>query len=242
MPIIIILTPYLRIIGLYVAAAVLPAALLLHYIYKKDPFEKEPPRLLASLLALGVAAAVAAAALERAGARLLPLLLPKNSPLYIPAFTFLIIALAEEGAKLLFLSLRTWRAPEFNRRFDGIVYAVFISLGFAAFENILYAFGYGLRVTLPRALTAIPAHMSFGVFMGLFYGRARACARRHRFFARTFYSALAFLIPILLHGLYDTAAMTGTRRAAFFFFGFAAALYALTFFLIKKEAASDRYI
>ena len=111
MPIIIILTPYLRIIGLYVAAAVLPAALLLHYIYKKDPFEKESPRLLASLLALGVAAAVAAAALG-AGARLLPLLLPKNSPLYIPAFTFLIIALAEEGAKLLFLSFAHGVLPD----------------------------------------------------------------------------------------------------------------------------------
>ena len=35
-----------------------------------------------------------------------------------------------------------------------MVYAVFVSLGFAAFENVQYVFHYGLSVALPRALWA----------------------------------------------------------------------------------------
>lgn len=73
----------------------------------------------------------------------------------------------------MFLHARTWRNPNFNYRFDGIVYAVFVSLGFAAFENIQYVLHYGLSVALPRAIFAVPGHMSFAVFMGLFYGRAK---------------------------------------------------------------------
>ena len=43
-----------------------------------------------------------------------------------------------------------WRDPNFNYRFDGIVYAVFVSLGFAAFENISYVVGYGLTTAVAR--------------------------------------------------------------------------------------------
>ncbi len=95
-------------------------------------------------------------------------------PAYTILLAFLVVAVVEEGTKFVFLKLRTWRDPNFNFRFDGIVYAVFVSLGFAAFENINYVLGYGLTVALPRAVLAIPAHMGFAVFMGLFYGRGKA--------------------------------------------------------------------
>ena len=121
--------------------------------------EKEPPGLLFSLILMGFAAALAATVLEELGESVLSAFLDPSSPAYTIALAFLVVAVVEEGGKLFFLKQRTWRDPNFNYRFDGVVYAVFVSLGFAALENINYVFGYGLQVAVPRALLAIPAHM-----------------------------------------------------------------------------------
>lgn len=61
---------------------------------------------------------------------------------------FLVVAVVEEGTKFFFLHQKTWHSPYFNYRYDAIVYAVFVSLGFAAFENVKYIFNYGLSVAL----------------------------------------------------------------------------------------------
>ena len=49
---------------------------------------------------------------------------------------FGIVAIAEESSKYIFLRHRTWNNPEFNCTYDGVIYAVFTSLGFALWENI----------------------------------------------------------------------------------------------------------
>ena len=163
----------LSVIVIYILAAVLPAAFLMVYIYRKDKIEKEPRPILVSLLFLGVAAALVSIVLEYLGRNALTRLVDPSSPAYTILMAFVVVAAVEEGTKFIFLKARTWHNPNFNYRFDGIVYAVFISLGFAAFENISYVFGYGLSIALTRAVLAIPGHMGFAVFMGLFYGRAR---------------------------------------------------------------------
>ena len=56
----------------------------------------------------------------------------------------LFVGLIEEGCKFFFLYKKTWKNVNFNYTFDGIVYAVTVSLGFAAIENIIYVFNYGL--------------------------------------------------------------------------------------------------
>ena len=164
--------PLLPILAVYIAAAVVPAFILLRYVYRHDTIEKEPPLLLMTLFCLGVVSALCATVLESIAQTVLDLLIGPESPFYTVLMAFLVVAVMEEGTKLYFLKRRTWDHPAFNYRFDGIVYAVFVSLGFAAYENILYVFQYGLSVALPRALLAIPGHMSFAVFMGVFYGRA----------------------------------------------------------------------
>ena len=170
-----LIAPVYSLLIIYVLAAVIPAAILMCYIYKKDRIEREPPWLLGSLVLLGVAAALVAIVLEILGQSILDSLVSVNNPKYILLLAFLVVAAVEEGTKFFFLYRRTWRDPNFNYRFDAIVYAVFVSLGFAAFENIKYVFNYGLSVALPRALLAIPGHMGFAVFMGFFYGRAKLC-------------------------------------------------------------------
>jgi RsiW-degrading membrane proteinase PrsW (M82 family) len=152
----------------------------------------------------------------------------------------LVVAAVEEGAKFFFLKRRTWRDPNFNYRFDGIVYAVFISLGFAAFENVSYVMGYGLTTALIRAVLAIPGHMGFAVFMGLFYGRAKLCADTGNKARKSLNLWAAYLSAVLLHGFYDACAMIGDVMATTLFIIFVIVMYIVVIRLVKKESLTDR--
>ncbi len=99
-----------------------------------------------------------------------------------------------------------WRNRNFNEKFDGIVYAVFITLGFAGIENILYVFQGGYSVGIMRALTAVPAHALFGIMMGYNFGLARFSEKYQgiNLFA-------AFAIPFIAHGAYDFLLMGNSQ-------------------------------
>ncbi|MGI5887915.1 MAG: PrsW family intramembrane metalloprotease [Oscillospiraceae bacterium] len=223
----------------YVVAAVLPAVILLVFIYKQDKIEKEPGPLLLSLLFMGVLSALASIVLETIGETVLNQLLDESNPYYTLLLAFLVVAAVEEGMKMLFLRLRTWRSPFFNYRFDGIVYAVFVSLGFAAFENIEYVFGYGLSVAFSRAVLSIPGHMGFAVVMGFFYGRAKWYANYGYVSEAKKYNWAAYLTPVALHGFYDACAMKGTQAALAVFLIFVIAMYIIIFSLVKRESRTD---
>jgi RsiW-degrading membrane proteinase PrsW (M82 family) len=228
------------VIVIYVLAAVLPAVFLLRYIYRMDTIEKEPPRLLASLLFMGVLAAFAAMALESLGESVLSSLVDEGSPVYTIVSAFLVVAVVEEGCKFVLLKARTWRSPDFNYRFDGVVYAVFVSLGFAALENIGYVFGYGLSVAIPRALLAIPGHMGFAVFMGSYYGRAKLCEDQGDTAGRNANLWAGYLLAVVLHGFYDTCAMLGSGLATTLFTLFVIIMYIVVIRRIKRDAATDQ--
>ena len=234
-----LIAPVYSLLIIYVLAAVIPAALLMRYVYKHDRIEREPPWLLGSLVLLGVAAALVSIVLELLGQSILDSLVSTDNPKYILLLAFLVVAAVEEGTKFFFLYRRTWRDANFNYRFDAIVYAVFVSLGFAAFENIKYVFNYGLSVALPRALLAIPGHMGFAVFMGFFYGRAKLCFTFGDRSGCRFDLILGYLAAVFLHGVYDTCCMTGTTRSTLVFVVFVLAMYLAVYFLIKHEAKTD---
>ena len=224
---------------IYLAAAVLPAVILMVYVYRKDQKDLEPMGLLGACLLMGVAAAFASIALEGLGMTALSTSqIDQTTPLYILALSFGVVAVVEEGTKLFFLYLKTWKHPAFDYKFDGIIYAVFVSLGFAAFENIKYVFSYGLAVALPRAVLAIPGHMTFAVVMGVFYGRAKYL-ENHGKPGKWLYIFLGWLFAVLLHGFYDTCAMLGTAEASMVFTVFIVFMYLLVFGLIKREARQD---
>ena len=232
--------PLVTIVWVYILAAVLPAAFLMFYVYRQDSIEKEPPYLLFSLIIKGIEAALVSIILESIGQHILPKLIDKKSSAYAILFAFLVVAAVEEGTKFFFLQRRTWNDPNFNYRFDGIVYSVFVSLGFAAFENIRYVVGYGLSVSVPRAFLAIPGHMSFAVFMGIFYGRAKLCEDRYQHMRKIGNLTAGYLVAVFLHGFYDSCAMVGNVFSTVLFLVFVVVMYAAVFRLFKKEAASDR--
>ncbi len=225
----------------YILAAVLPAVILMRYIYKKDKVEKEPGRLLLQLFFLGFLAAFASMILEAVGQEILDLALPQQSVAHIIVLAFIVVAASEEGMKLLFCWMRTRHDPNFDCRFDGIVYMVFTSLGFAAIENIIYVFSYGISVAPMRALLSVPAHMGFAVVGGALYGRAK----QHHLAGETFRSRLlvlcSFLSSVLLHGFYDACAMIGSVRATAVFYVFVVLMYIFIILLIRDESRTDRY-
>ena len=234
-----IAVPAFYLVIVYVLAAIVPAILLMRYVYKQDRIEREPPRLLGGLALQGVYAALAAIVLETLGQSVLNALVSRDNPRHVVLTAFLVVAMVEEGTKFFFLYRRTWRDPNFNYRFDAIVYAVFVSLGFAAFENVKYVFSYGLSVALPRAILAIPGHMGFAVFMGWFYGRAKLRSDLGDGLGARVNLALGYLAAVFLHGMYDTCCMTGTARSTLVFAAVVAVLYLAVFRLIRREARND---
>ena len=232
--------PTLTLFWVYLFAAVLPAVFLLTYIFREDTIEKEPAPLLWGLLLMGVLAALVSIVIEEMIDGYLVTILDNKSAAYSIVSAFLGVAAVEEGTKFLFLKLRTWKDPNFNYRFDGVVYAVFVSLGFAAFENIGYVYGYGLSVSLPRAFLAVPGHMAFAVFMGAFYGRAKLC-RDLGDRAGCFWNLLcAYLTAVFLHGFYDSCAMIGNVLSTLLFVIFVIVMYVVVFKKVRRESQTDK--
>lgn len=227
------------ILAIYLTAAILPAVVLMVYVYRKDQRDQEPIGLLAMCLVMGICAALASIVLEGLGITALSMTqIQQDTPLYTMALAFGVVAVVEEGTKLFFLYLKTWKNPNFDYHFDGIIYAVFVSLGFAAFENIKYVFSYGLSVALPRAVLAIPGHMTFAVVMGVFYGRAKYL-ENHGKAGKGLYIFLGWFFAVLLHGFYDTCAMLGTAESSLVFSVFIIFMYLLVFGLLKRESRQD---
>ena len=229
---------------LLIAAAVVPALVLLTYIYRKDHIEKEPNSLLVRLLLWGIVSTFLAVVTESLGASALAFFLPGGEahPAYGFWMFFVIVGLSEEGFKYLVLRWRTWNSPYFNCRFDAVVYAVFVSLGFALWENIGYVLMYGLGAALMRAITAVPGHASFGVFMGAYYGLARRSANQGQTGLSAFWRLLALLIPTLLHGMYDYIAVNETAAFSTTFILFVLIVFITSFVLVKRLSDRDEFI
>lgn len=225
-----------------IAAAVIPAIVLMVKVYQADRLEKESPWMMLSLVFFGIIATALAMVAERLGIMILSRIAAPNSTLYRVILYFGIVAFAEEGAKYILLKRRTWYSYEFNCQFDGVVYAVCVSLGFALWENIGYVMQYGLSTALVRAVTAVPGHACFGVFMGVFYGLAKRYDRAGKEGRSGFLRKLSLLAPALLHGCYDYIATDETAGYALYFLVFVVVLFAVAFLLVKKMSREDRYI
>lgn len=174
--------------------SLVPGLLWVWFFYRQDR-EREPPSLILWTFFAGMLAVVPAALLEFPFRDILAN--PPNLATRL-AVAFLVIGLAEEGAKILAVYLAAFRNREFNQVVDGIIYAVSASLGFAALENLLYTTTFGLSVAPARAVVTSLAHASFGGIAGLYLGLAKL---RPGHGAGTVLRGL--VIAAGLHGLYD---------------------------------------
>lgn len=177
--------------------AITPVLIIIIYIYFKDKYEKEPIGVLTKSFLFGATVSIIITfILGFFAAKVFPLTDEKNIfQQFLKAF--FVIALVEEFSKYLVVKFYAQRHKEFNEPFDGIVYGVMVSMGFAALENILYTFYHGASTGLIRAFTAVPAHAIFGVLMGYFMGKAKFSNNR------VFLNISGLLFATLFHGMYD---------------------------------------
>ena len=226
-----------------IAAALAPVILLFLYIWVKDLRQPEPLKWLLKALLYGVCSALLVILV------LTPVPgVPIRGWLTAAYNAFIMAAIPEESAKLLMLWLLLRKNPYFDERLDGLVYATCVSLGFAGLENISYLFqsfmqsGSWIGTGVARALFAVPGHFFFGVLMGFFYGLASFGNPNKR----RIYLWMAWIAPMLAHGLYDTIVMgMGVTSAALS--GWLMVLFLLAFNrlrkysvgLIEKHQASD---
>lgn len=174
--------------------AVAPIFISAFYIYIRDKYEKEPIRLLFTGLIFGSIISIPIGFCEEYLERFTP---TSNNFLRIFYISFIVAGFCEEIFKFIVLYFLIWREKNFNEPFDGIVYAVIISLGFAMTENILYVINPqigGIYTALTRAIFSVPGHGLFGVTMGYFFALAKV--NKNYFYP-------AIILPIFLHGLFN---------------------------------------
>lgn len=109
-----------------------------------------------------------------------------------------ISAWIEEFFKWFIFLYVIYHHTEFDAHYDGIVYVVSISLGFATVENILYLFVHGIELAFTRALFPVSSHALFWVVMGYHFGKAKMNKFQYK---RNL--CLPLVIPFILHGMYN---------------------------------------
>lgn len=177
--------------------AIAPICIIIIYIYFKDKYEKEPKRLLFYNFLLGaIVSIIITSILYYVFDIVLPL--TNNTSIFEQFIkAFFVVGLIEEFSKYIIIRYFAQPNKAFNEPFDGIVYAVMVSMGFAATENIFYVLEGGYPTALARAFTAVPAHATFGILMGYFMGKAKFSNNR------IVLNLVGLLLAILFHGAYD---------------------------------------
>jgi len=189
-----------------IALAVLPAIILIYYTYQQDKLQREPVKNIVKAFFYGWMSVFASFLISMPSMWMG--LFPQEIKSLGDAFrmAFFGAAVPEESAKLFLLWLFLRGCRDFDERMDGIVYAVCVGMGFAAFENIEYLFASGtdwVTTGIGRSLTAIPGHFAFAVIMGYYYSLNHFDKYR-----APLAGIKMWLYPVLAHGLYDTIAMS----------------------------------
>ncbi|MDG5787624.1 glutamic-type intramembrane protease PrsW [Evansella sp. AB-P1] len=204
-----------------IAVGIAPSLALLCFFYLKDDFEQEPVYMVIRSFFFGALL-------------VFPILFVQYAlqeegyvhSLFIEVF--IQTAFIEEFLKWFIVLLIVYHHIDFNKRYDGIVYATAVSLGFASAENVLYLFVNGLETAFLRALFPVSSHALFGVVMGYYLGKAKFNPNR-----KVLYFSLAFVFPYMLHSLYNLILLT-QNQWVYFLIPFMVFLWFLGLWKVKK--------
>ncbi|HMR57181.1 MAG TPA: PrsW family glutamic-type intramembrane protease [Cyclobacteriaceae bacterium] len=177
------------------ALALAPGFAIGVYIYLKDHHEREPIGLLLRAFFFGILSVPVTLLISSGIDQFITI--DESSMTEQAVHAFLIVALVEEFSKFIFVRGILYRSSHFNEPFDGIVYSVMVSMGFATFENLLYVSSGGMGTAIMRMFTAVPAHATFAVLMGFYLGKAKF---EHK---KSYYALHALGVATLFHGAYD---------------------------------------
>lgn len=172
-------------------AAISPAVAIMTFIYLSKKIELEPLPLIMRMFMIGVVMVFPIMFIQYA--------FTAEDLFQTPLLNSMFMAgLLEEFFKWFFLLFAAYRHSDFDHHYDGIIYGVSISLGFATIENIIYLFANGIEIAVLRAIFPVSSHALFGIIMGYYLGKAKFSTTHQKLCL-----FLSLLIPFSLHSIYD---------------------------------------
>ncbi|RBW70308.1 glutamic-type intramembrane protease PrsW [Bacillus taeanensis] len=184
-----------------ISAGIAPGIALLSYFYLRDQYEAEPIGMVIRSFIFGALLVFPVMVIQYAFI---------EEGLIVTAFSeaFLLSGLLEEFLKWFILFYTVYQHAHFNEHYDGIVYAVATSLGFASIENIFYLLASGIDDAIGRALLPVSSHALYGVVMGYYFGRGKFIENK----SKVKFLIFSLIVPVLLHGTYDYILIKITQK------------------------------
>lgn len=206
-----------------IGAAVAPGIALLSYFYLKDRYQIEPLHMVIKTFLFGILLVFPVMVLQYG--------LQEEISFGTMGKAFFVAGLTEEFFKWFIVYYTVFKHIDFDDPYDGIVYSVAVSLGFATLENFFYLYSFGIQEALMRALLPVSSHALFGVTMGYYLGKAKfeGAVRTQRLLM--LYSVL---FPAFLHGLYDFILLTSKNHFLWVITPFMAILWLVSIQRIRK--------
>lgn len=220
------------------ALAIAPGIAICIFIYLKDKYNREPLGLLVMSFILGMLTIIPAIILEKTFGLSMESL-GSASLIAVAMFAYGVVALSEEGCKFLVLRFYCYPKKAFDDPFDGIIYAVMVSMGFATLENIGYVLEHGIGTGITRMFLSVPAHATFAVLMGYHVGLAKFYPTR-----RNYYLLMGLLWAVVFHGTFDFFLFIGDSILHFAgaLASFIIAIYLSRRAIRKKQIISKNYM
>jgi protease PrsW len=179
-----------------ISASIAPGLALLVFFYLKDRFDSEPLSMVLRSFIFGVLLVLPIMFIQYA-------FMTEGIGQGVFIKSFVLTGLLEEFFKWFIFIYAVYKHVEFDNHYDGIVYGVSISLGFASLENLLYLIANGIEYAFGRAIFPVSSHALFGVIMGYYLGKMKFSHPGTKWPL-----ILAFVLPAILHGFYDFLLVT----------------------------------
>ena len=222
--------------------SVLPVFLIGMFVYKKDR-QKEPTKLLIKLFLGGIGSCFLVLIVSLFLDLIFPIFSADENDLNLVELfiqVFIGVALIEEFCKWIIAYKISYNDKDFDEFYDAILYCVFVALGFACFENLLYVYENGIGTGLLRAVLAVPGHACDGVLMGYYLGLSKLGSINNRKDIKIKNLILSILVPTIAHGVYDYCLFTQEEIFIVIFFIFVIGMYIYVLKRIKKISSINR--
>jgi len=188
-----------------------------------DRFEPEPRRLLALAFAWGATIACGIAFVVNTGGFLLASVIASKSIGNFYAATISAPFIEESAKGSILIGLLIWRRHEIDGVVDGVVYAIFVGLGFAMTENVLYYSGaandYGatgaVGTFVVRGLFSPFTHPLFTSATGVGIAIAAQSKRKE---TRILAPLGGLFLAMILHSMWNFSASGGGLFILVYFF------------------------
>ena len=218
--------------------SIVPVLLIVIFIYNLDK-HKEPLKLLIQLFIGGVISTFLVLLITivlKLLFRDLTIIDGNISNIKLFINIFLTIGLVEELSKWIVTYKISYNNKEFDELYDIIVYSVFVSLGFATLENILYVTDSDASIltAIIRGMLSIPAHTSLGIVMGSFLGLSKMAEIKNNYYGKKQNILYSIIIPIELHTIYDFCAISTNKYVSIFFYIYVTLLFIFAIAIIKQ--------